>query len=89
MSLIEKVKSAPEGHVTNEIRQYVKTLSDDTETNIALAKSLLDPDKFGFAVTPKLRDEARMVLGRKPVESLSDEDRAWERLEHLKDFVVT
>jgi hypothetical protein len=33
-------------------------------------KSLLDPDKFGMAVTAEVRDEARALLGMKKVETV-------------------
>lgn len=36
----------------------------------ALAAELLDPEGFFHAVTPEVRDAARRVLGRAPVETL-------------------
>lgn len=33
------------------------------------ALRLLDPEDLGHAVTPEIRDEARKVLGMKPVET--------------------
>lgn len=36
---------------------------------IRFLKSLLDPDMFGHAVTAEVRDEARKLLGMKPVET--------------------
>jgi len=32
-------------------------------------KNLLDPEMFGHAVTGEVRDEARKLLGMKPVET--------------------
>ena len=39
------------------------------EKAIALVSRLLDPEDLGFATTAEIRDEARKVLGRGPVES--------------------
>lgn len=33
-------------------------------------KSLLDPDSFGHAVSAEVRDEARVLLGKKKVETV-------------------
>ena len=33
-------------------------------------KSLLDPDRFGHAVTAEVRDEVRALLGKKKVETV-------------------
>lgn len=35
--------------------------------------SLLDPEMFGHAVSAEVRDEARKVLGMKPVETIKKE----------------
>lgn len=37
---------------------------------IGFLKSLLDPEMFGHAVTAEVRDEARKLLGMKPVETI-------------------
>lgn len=36
---------------------------------IRFLKNLLDPEMFGHAVTAEVRDEARKLLGMKPVET--------------------
>lgn len=33
-------------------------------------KSLLDPDMYGHAVTAEVRDRARVLLGKEPVETV-------------------
>lgn len=33
-------------------------------------KSLLDPERFGHAVSAEIRDEARVLLGKKKVETV-------------------
>jgi hypothetical protein len=35
-------------------------------------RRLLDPEQFGHAVTPEVRDAARTALGREPVERAAD-----------------
>ena len=40
------------------------------EQMYSFLKSLLDPDKFGMAVTAEVRDEARSLLGMKKVETV-------------------
>lgn len=40
-----------------------------TQNVYTFLKSLLDPDRFGHAVTAEVRDEARVLLGMEKVET--------------------
>jgi hypothetical protein len=51
-------------HHHTEVQRQLRT--DDPAT--VLVRALLDPEQFGHAVTPEVRDEARRVLGVQPVE---------------------
>ena len=48
---------------SNKEKQYINFL-----------KKLLDPEMFGHAVTAEVRDEARKLLGMKPVETPTNWD---------------
>lgn len=48
----------------------------------ALIRDLLNPEMYGYAVTPEVRDRARLVLGIAPCEALKpatsfNHDNAW------------
>jgi len=47
-------------------------------------KSLLDPERFGHAVTAEVRDEARVLLGKKKVETVRvEQTKVGFKLEEL------
>jgi hypothetical protein len=48
----------------------------NAENAMRLVQRLLDPEDFGHAVTPEIRDAARRVLGYKPVETTHHETPA-------------
>jgi hypothetical protein len=58
-------KPAPKG----EIILYAEYA--EPHRAMALVARLLDPEGFGFAVSAEVRDAARVVLGRQPVEQAS------------------
>lgn len=47
----------------------MSTVDWEKEELKRFVKSLLDPEGFGHAVSAEVRDEARKLLGMKPVET--------------------
>lgn len=41
-----------------------------SEDVYSFLKALLDPERYGHAVTAEIRDEARVLLGKKKVETV-------------------
>lgn len=52
--------------------EWEQALTDeDGKAALGLAKDLVDPEMYGFAVTPEIRNAARRVLGVKYREGLA------------------
>lgn len=51
-----------------ELREHTDRLREERKVYVNFIKSLLDPEKFGHAVSAEVRDEARKCIGLQPVE---------------------
>ena len=68
--LIESVQSFAKDLVSlNNQNYYMEKEINELQKYKSFVKSLLNPDEYGHAVTPEVRDQARILLGMKPVES--------------------
>ncbi len=68
--LIESVQSFAKDLVSlNNQNYYMEKEINELKKYKSFVKSLLNPDEYGHAVTAEVRDQARILLGMKPVES--------------------
>jgi hypothetical protein len=68
--LIESVQSFAKDLVSlNNQNYYMEKEINELQKYKSFVKSLLNPDEYGHAVTAEVRDQARILLGMKPVES--------------------
>ena len=68
--LIESVQSFAKDLVSlNNQNYYMEKEINQLKKYKSFVKSLLNPDEYGHAVTAEVRDQARILLGMKPVES--------------------
>jgi hypothetical protein len=68
--LIESVQSFAKDLVSlNNQNYYMEKEINELQKYKLFVKSLLNPDEYGHAVTAEVRDQARILLGMKPVES--------------------
>lgn len=68
--LIESVQSFAKDLVSlNNQNYYMEKEINELQKYKSFVKSLLNPDEYGHAVTVEVRDQARILLGMKPVES--------------------
>jgi len=68
--LIESVQSFAKDLVSlNNQNYYMEKEINELQKYKSFVKSLLNPNEYGHAVTAEVRDQARILLGMKPVES--------------------
>ena len=68
--LIESVQSFAKDLVSlNNQNYYMEKEINELKKYKSFVKSLLNPNEYGHAVTAEVRDQARILLGMKPVES--------------------
>lgn len=68
--LIESVQSFAKDLVSlNNQNYYMEKEINELQKYKSFVKSLLNPDEYGHAVSAEVRDQARILLGMKPVES--------------------
>lgn len=68
--LVESVRSFAKDLVSlNNQNYYMEKEINELQKYKSFVKSLLNPDEYGHAVTAEVRDQARILLGMKPVES--------------------
>jgi hypothetical protein len=68
--LVESVRSFAKDLVSlNNQNYYMEKEINELQKYKSFVKSLLNPDEYGHAVTGEVRDQARILLGMKPVES--------------------
>ena len=68
--LIESVQSFAKDLVSlNNQNYYMEKEINELQKYKSFVKSLLNPEEYGYAVSAEVRDQARILLGMKPVES--------------------
>jgi len=68
--LVESVRSFAKDLVSlNNQNYYMEKEINELQKYKSFVKSLLNPEEYGYAVTAEVRDQARILLGIKPVES--------------------
>lgn len=71
MNLQSKLRDAVNSEASWDVHGLLADAADRIDSMEKFLKSLLNPEENGHAVSAYVRDEARVVLGRKPVERAS------------------